>query len=101
MEERTGGLKLIDHDHLLALRIVLVLAHVLPLFHEIFLNYFDLNELIALPVTCQCGKLIPVLNANRVFIKIRVILAAEVALLSCIILTVVCCETSVVDFFTV
>lgn len=73
--------KLVHHENLLALGMILVLAHVLALFQEVVLNHFDLDDLVTLPAAGQNRALLPVMNVHRLLSEGRIGSSTKVALL--------------------
>jgi len=95
--------KLVHHENLLALGMILVLAHVLALFQEVVLNHFDLDDLVALPAAGENRALLPVMNVHRLLSEGRIGSSTKVALLmsTAVLLVVVGHLPSIFYFVTI
>ena len=77
-------LELVDHEDLLALRVVLVLAHVGALLQKMLLNHLDFNDLVALPATCQNRAFFPVVDIQGLVREVGINSSTEITLLGAV-----------------
>ena len=66
-------------EHIATYLILLVLVSVLALCDQMFVERGNLDDLLTLPACGEHGTLFPVMDVNRLFIKVLVVCAAKIA----------------------